>query len=407
MKNRICYLNARDRLLELAVPVGVEPVPLENCRGRVLAFDFAAGEDVPSFARSAFDGYALRSEDSLPASSERPVTLKLLEEVRAGKVPSCTVTSGTAVKILTGAPIPQGADAVIPYEKTLYTAETVTLRSAVREGENVIPAGEDMQTSRLLATRGTVIDAGLAGVLAAQGVTDPAVYLRPNIGLISTGDELVEPGETVPQGALRNSSRYLLAAALEEMGCRPVYLGLAGDRMEVIADRIADGISRCDAVLLTGGVSAGDYDLTPAGMRMSGVEIFVQGVDMKPGMACAYGVKDGRLVCGLSGNPAAAVTNFYAVVCPAIRRMCGRKDPIPEEILVTLRDAFPRSSRSTRLLRGRLDLSEGVAGMRLPSAQGNAVISSSAGCNVIAVVPAGSGPIPAGTVLKGFLPNGV
>ena len=107
---------------------------------------------------------------------------------------------------------------MIPYEKTLYTAETVTLRSAVREGENVIPAGEDMQTSRLLATRGTVIDAGLAGVLAAQGVTDPAVYLRPNIGLISTGDELVEPGETVPQGALRNSSRYLLAAALEEMG---------------------------------------------------------------------------------------------------------------------------------------------------------------------------------------------
>ena len=147
----------------------------------------------------------------------------------------------------------------------------------------------------------------------------------------------------------------------------------------------------------------GDYDLTPAAMEAIGAEILFRGVDMKPGMACAYGMKNGKLICGLSGNPASALTNFYAVALPALRKLTGQNTYLPQEIQVTLSNGFGKKSPKTRFLRGRLNFENGVVCMTLPEDQGNIVLSSTIGCNVMAVVPAGSGPIEAGTVLKGFL----
>lgn len=403
MKERIDYTEARDILLALAKPAGVESVPLESSGGRLLAHRLTARENVPAFDRSPYDGYALRAADTAGAEKSSPVILEITEEIPAGSVPGVPVAAGYAAKLLTGAPIPPGADAVVKYEDTEFTEREVKIFSALRSGENIVRAGEDVKQGQLLAESGTRIDPGLAGTLAAQGAAAPEVFRRPSIALITTGSELAEPGEVLSGGMIYNSNRYVLQTALEKEGCTVCYLGIAGDRAEKIAELITEGLSRCDAVILTGGVSAGDYDLTPRAMELAGAELLVKGVSMKPGMACAYGIAGDKLVIGLSGNPAAAITNFYSVVMPVIRKLCGCRYCVPQEITVTLAGDFNKKSKGTRLLRGKLELSGGRAVMRLPKEQGNAAISSMIDCDVMAVVPAGSGALKAGTELKGFL----
>lgn len=403
MKKKLSFIEARDLLLKHVKTIGKEKIPLLECFGRVLGQDLTANINVPPFDRSPLDGYAFRAEDSRNASKEHPVTLRVLEEIPAGSTPHCQVTKGYAVKILTGAPIPAGADAVIKYELTEFTNETVTIFESLQSGSNIIKKGEDVKVNEMLLRKGCHIDMGVSGTLAAQNIAYPVVYQIPKIGIISTGCELQEIGTLLKNGKIYNSNQYLLSHALKQFGCQPVILGSANDHTEQIQELIQQGLSTCDAVILTGGVSAGDYDLTPNAMRLAGAEILFQGVDLKPGMACAYGIKNEVLLCGLSGNPAAAITNFYLVALPAIRKLCGYQDPLLEEISVVLLDDFKKSNQRTRALRGKLDLSAGTVGMHIPNSQGNAVISSAIGCNVLAVIPSGNGPVKAGTILKGFL----
>ncbi|MBR6028880.1 MAG: molybdopterin molybdotransferase MoeA [Clostridia bacterium] len=397
------YGEARALLLARTQPLDTERVPLDSCAARVLAEDLLAAEDVPSFDRSPYDGYAFRAADTAEASREHPVTLRITEEIAAGKVPTRPVTAGTAAKILTGAPIPEGADAVCMFEKTSFTAESVTLYSPARPGENIVRRGEDVQSGTVLARVGDRIDAGIAGTLAAQGLCFPLVFRRPKVGLISTGDEVREADAPPEAGKIRNTNRHMLAAALQREGFEPLYLGLAGDDIGHIAALIEAGAAACDAVILTGGVSVGDYDLTPAAMEQCGCEMLFRGVELKPGMACAYGLLKGKLVCGLSGNPASSLTNYYMLALPALKRLAGRRDAVPEEITLTLRDDFGKKSPATRVLRGWLDLTDGTAGLRIPADQGNVVLSSAIGCSALAIVPAGSGKLEAGTKLKGFV----
>lgn len=403
MEKLFSYTGARDLLLQYAQPIGKEHIPLKDCAGRVLGQDVTAIANVPPFDRSPYDGYAFRAADSVKASRENPVTLHILEEIPAGGISHFPVTEGTAVKILTGAPIPEGADAVVPYEVTEFTEESVTIFAPSKSGSNIIRTGEDVKMGAILAEKGVRIDAGLSGTLASQNIAFPEVYKIPKIGIISTGSELVEVGEELEPGKIYNSNQYTLGTVLKELGCEPMILGNAIDSTEKISELIVKGLEECEALFLTGGVSVGDYDLTPAAMEMAGVEILFRGVSLKPGMACAYGVKDGKLVCGLSGNPASAITNYYAIAQPAIRKICGFTQVLPAEIEVSLAGGFGKKSRCTRLLRGKLDLSDGTVKMQLPTEQGNVVLSSTIGCNVMAIVPEGSGPLPAGTKLKGFL----
>ncbi len=403
MDNKLTFEAARALLLERTEPVGTETLPLEACGGRVLGKRVTAPRDVPPFARSPYDGYAFRAADSVTASREKPVTLRVLEEVAAGSLPRYPVPVGTAVRIMTGAPIPPGADAVVMFEKTAFTPETVTLYAPAKPGENVVPAGEDVRAGDTLGEAGTVIDAGLLGSLASQGFASLEVYRRPRAGLISTGSELMELGQPPEPGKIYNSNRYTFTALLAEAGLEPVWLGTAGDRVEDIAALIREGLTDCDGVILTGGVSVGDFDLTPAAMEACGAEILILRVDMKPGMACCFGKAGDTLLCGLSGNPASAMTGFYAVALPALKRLSGLRRCLPRELTVTLKTPYPKKSPVTRLLRGTLDLAGGEAGMTLSREQGNAVLSSAVGCDVMAVVPGGSGPLEAGTKLKGFM----
>ena len=396
------YLAARDLLLARVMPAGTETVSLFDCAGRVLARELRAAADVPAFDRSPYDGYAFRAADVASASRETPVTLRIIEEVPAGAVPTRSVTPRTAAKILTGAPVPEGADAVINYEATEFTKETVTLFAPVKPGGNIVRTGEDVKKGTILLRAGQVLDAGAVGALAAQGVAEPEVYRAPRVAVLSTGSELVEAGAEIGPGKIYNSNAYTLCAALKQHGFVPVYLGIAGDDAPAIEALLLQGLAGCDAVISTGGVSAGDYDLTPDAMERAGAELLFRGVALKPGMACAYGFRDGKILCGLSGNPASSLTNFYAIALPALKKLAGRADAVPQSFTVRLQSAFPKASRGTRLLRGRLDLSRGAAEMALSPDQGNVVLSSAIGNDVMAVVPAGSGPLEAGTELEAF-----
>ncbi len=398
----VSWTEARELLLGSARPVETERAPLQEAGGRILAADLNAAEDVPPFDRSAYDGYALRAADAARASKDRPVTLTLTETIAAGTVPRVEVTPGTAAHLMTGAPIPSGADCVINFERTSFTAETVTLFAPLRPGDNVVRRGEDVKAGTLLAPAGTMIDPGTAGTLAAQGAASVCVYRRPVIGLISTGSEVVEAEEAQRPGQIRNANRASFTALLRREGCEVRYLGLAGDEAAAIRDRIARGLADCDAVILTGGVSVGDWDVTPEAMAQAGAEILLRGVDMKPGMACAYGARDGKLVIGLSGNPASALTNFCACVLPAVRRLCGRARPQLPDFTAQLAADFRKKSPADRFLRGRLELAEGVVRFVPAAGQGNAVLSSAIGCDAFALIPAGSGPVSTGTALRGF-----
>lgn len=402
MGTKIEYRKARALLLDAVTPVERETVPLEEAGGRVLAQALTAREPVPPFDRSPYDGYAVRAADTQPAAVDRPVVLTVAEEIPAGTVARRPLEAGCAAKILTGAPIPLGADAVIPFERTSFTAESVTLTAPVTPGSNIIRAGEDVRPGQLLAPAGTVIDGGLAGVLAAQGVGAPQVFRRPRVGILSTGSEVAEISGPLAPGLIRDSNRYALAAAVTRLGCQPVVLGRVRDDVAEIGRAMEAGLDRCDVLLLTGGVSVGDYDLTPRAMELVGARVLVRGVALKPGMACAYAIRGEQLLCGLSGNPASALTNFWAVAAPVLRRLSGLREVIPPAFPVELARDYPKASPCLRMLRGRLDLSTGRARLRLETNQGNGVLSSAVGCDVMAEIPAGSGPLAAGTVLQAF-----
>lgn len=356
MKKTASFYEVRDMLLTHVQPIEKETIKLDACGGRILGQNVVARENVPPFDRSPYDGYAFCAADSKIASKENPVTLKILEEIPAGDIPHHVVTEGYAVKILTGAPIPAGADTVTPYEITEFTDETVTIFKEYVSGSNVVRAGEDIKKGDILAQSGTIIDAGLAGTLAGQNMEYPTVYRIPKIGILSTGSELLEIGCKPKLGKIYNSNQYTLSVAVQQLGCKVVVLGVVKDSAERICQLIQDGLSACDMVLVTGGVSVGDYDLTPAAMEMAGVQILQRGVDLKPGMACAFGVKDGKLVCGLSGNPASAITNFHAIVSPLIRKLSGCKEFVPTEIQAELLDSFKKKGHGTRLLRGKMEV---------------------------------------------------
>ena len=398
------YRAARELLLGMVGPISrVERVPLLEADGRVLAENVTAAGDVPPFDRSPYDGYAFRAADTAGADEAHPVTLFVLEEVPAGSMWSREVVAGTATKILTGAPIPPGADAVTKYEDTVFTAETVTISEAFSSGDNVIPRGEDVQKGQLLAEAGTVIDSALLGTLAAQGITEPRCYGVPRVGIITTGSELIGPGEPRSGGKIVNTNRYTFYAAVRRSGCEPVIIGTPGDDPQAIAGAMNEALDTCDLVISTGGVSVGDYDFTPDAMARTGAELLIRTLFLKPGGASAYALRDGKLLCGLSGNPASALTNFYAVVLPVLRKLQGLREPRLTEISVTLAEDFRKKSPKTRLIRGTLDLAEGTARMHVSKAQGNGVLHSLIGCDLLAEIPAGSPRLPAGTRLSAYL----
>ncbi len=399
---RCDYKSAIQVLTDAAVPIGTQKVEIEDALGRVLAKAVTASENVPSFDRSPYDGYAFRAEDTVGAAKGSGVTLNVIENIRAGQVAKRTVESNTAIRLMTGAMIPEGADAVCKYEETDFNDTEVTIKRQFRSQENIVRAGEDIKTGVELATAGTVIDAGLIGALASIGMTEIAVYRRPVAGIISTGDEVTDDAGDLLPGKIRNSNRYTMSAALRAIGYDTVYLGHVSDDVDAIADLADTGAGRCDVVISTGGVSAGDFDLVPDAMEHAGYEILVRHVGMKPGMACAYGVREGRLWLALSGNPASALTNLQCICYPALKKLAGYTEYDHKIIRFRLMQECKKAGAGTRFLRGRAEYVDGEVYLNTPPRQGNVVISSAKGCNAYGILTDMTAPVKKGTMIEGF-----
>lgn len=386
--------------LELVVqgvePLSSESVPLLCAAGRILAQDLHAAIDQPPFPRSPLDGYAVRGADTVGATKETPVTLKVTSKLYAGSYGETPVLPGEATRVMTGAMLPQGADCVIRQEDTDEGEETVRLYREHHTHENYVFAGEDFAKGSVLLKAGTKLDAAALSVAAASGYDCLTVYRQPRVALICTGDELVEPGNPLPPGKIYDSSLVYLSARLNQLGAQICCTTVAGDDLDTICRAVAQGAESADLVLTTGGASVGQRDLVPAALETLGAAVRFHGVAMKPGMPTLHATLGNVPVLGLSGNPFAAAVAFELLARPLL--FCMSQDPAMQlhRRSCTLSTPFGKPSRGRRFIRAVA--CEGS--VTLPEGHSSGQMHSMVGCNCLVDVPAGQGALEAGEVVE-------
>lgn len=391
----IDYSEARDLVLSAAKKLPAESVPLARALGRTLARDVRAREDIPPFTKATMDGYAVRSEDTRPEPDAAEVRLAVLADLPAGRLPRQAVGRGQAVRIMTGAPLPGGADAVVMVEDTAADERDVVVRRAVRSGDNIGLAGEDLKKGDAAVERGTVIGPAEIGMLAAAGLARVPVVRRPKLAVISTGDEIAEPGRPKRRGQIRNSNGPALTALALQAGADAAYLGIARDRKASLAAKLAKARS-ADVLVLSGGVSVGDYDLVKSELEAAGVKPVFWRVRIKPGKPVFFGVRGRQLVFGLPGNPTSSMVTFHLFVRPAIDRLLDRTAIGPTSATAVLDEAIALKPGRTQFLRGRLT-GRGPTLKVVPyEDQRSGVLRSMVRGRVLIIVPADSGRIEAG-----------
>ena len=316
--------EALDILLPLITPAAGESLSLTEAQGRIAFGDVQAMISIPPFARSPYDGYAFAARDAQGAGADHPVTLRVTREIAAGSPAGKAIGPGEAVKLMTGAPVPPGADTVVKFESTEFTVDSVTVFEPSAPGRDVIPAGEDDCAGDIIVRSGEVIGPAVCGMLAAQGLERVTVHGRPIVGILSTGSELAGGKEQIGDGKIHDSNRYSLGAACRALGMEARFIGALSDSKEGIAEAIHKGLAQCDALITTGGVSVGDYDYTASAAESAGVETLVRNVNMKPGGTCAIGRKGDKPVFCLSGNPASSLIAFYVLAQPCLKKMGGQ-----------------------------------------------------------------------------------
>lgn len=394
--------EGKDLLLAGVRPVETETVSLENGFGRILAEDIRARENIPPFDRSPLDGYALRARDIALASREAPVTLTVTEEVPAGAVAGAPVGAMEAVRIMTGAPVPAGADAVVKYEDTCFTEHRVTLFMPAASGSNIVRAGEDVRAGDIVMEAGDVLNPARIGVLAGLGYPRVLVYRKPLVRIISTGDELVDIARDLAPGKIRNSSAYMIQAFLQSWGMDARIHPIVGDDKDQIRKALETCMEDADCVLTTGGVSVGDFDFVLPAMEAAGAAILFWKARMKPGMATIGARKGKTLLVGLSGNPSAAVAALFVLCLPALRRLCGRRDWELPVIQAVLAEAYDKPSPGGRVLPGRLEIRDGKPFFITQKHQANGMISPWSRCNLVGMVPKGTGPLEKGSRIEAY-----
>ncbi len=317
--------DAQAEVIDACVPRPSSPVEVGEAVGLVLAEPVTAADNVPPFPNTAMDGYAVRAADVAKASSADPSRLTVIGTLAAGQAPGVLVGPGEALRIMTGAPFPEGADAVAIVETTRSDGDQVWVSAPVTAGEHVRGAGEDVVAGQEVFRAGTVLGPGHVGVLCSVGREKVAVVPAPVVGVLSTGDELVEGGGALLPGQIRDSNRRTLMALLRRDGFTAVDLGIARDDEADIERRLVDGAARCDAVLTSGGVSMGDFDLVKVVLDRIGVMHWMQ-VAIRPAKPFAFGRVGATPVFGLPGNPVSSMVSYEVLARPGLRRMAGRAD---------------------------------------------------------------------------------
>ncbi len=400
MRQNISLEEAQHLLLERATSPGECELSIGEALGRIVSRDVVAAQSLPSFDRSPLDGYALRACDTMSAQPTQPVTLWVIEEIPAGRAAAKTVTGGTAAKVLTGAPIPEGADVVVKQEDVFVDGNLIHVFQPLRARNNVVHIGENIKHGEMLAKQGTIVTAAIIGLLAEQGIKTLYVYEPIKAAIISTGDELVGLDEPLTLGKIYDSNRHTLQARCKELGIDPVLLANVPDCRAQIAARIEEGLAAADVVITTGGVSVGDYDLVKDAVETLGASILFWRVDIKPGSPMLAAVKDGKMIIGLSGNPVAAMITFDLLAVPLLKKMMGYNKYFYSRLQGTLVNGFHKASEQRRFLRAKLLTESGRLWIRLMGMQTNSALKSMAECNLFVDIPAGSGALAAGeTVL--------
>ena len=383
--------EALERILSRITPLGDERVALLDALGRVLAESVVAEHDIPPWPNSSMDGYALRSADTQGAGADRPVRLTLAGHVAAGRLAERALGPGETYRIFTGAPLPEGADAVIPQEDVTVEGAEVRVPRPLKLGDYVRPRGEDMRPGDRLFEPGRGLSPADLGVLATVGRSRVAVIRRPVVGILSTGDEIADLGAPIGPGQIPNSNTYSLMAQVRAAGAEPLNLGVARDRQDEIEARLAWGLG-ADLLISSAGVSVGEHDHVKAALAALGAEQHLWLVDMRPGKPITFAtvpspLKGALPVFGLPGNPVSAMVTFELFVRPAIRRMGGHTRlgrPVrPARALAPI--ANPGRRRG--YLRVTLSEEDGGLGARLTGEQGSGILRSMSAADGLAIVP--------------------
>ena len=390
----LSYEQARQVILENIAPAGIEQVDLVDAVGRVLVEDVVAPWDMPLWDNSAMDGYAVRSGDC----AEIPCKLKVTGYIPAGaRADGIEVKPGCAVKIMTGAPIPTGADAVVPFEETGETSgEQVSLQAVVSVRQHIRYTGEDVRSGQTVIMAGTIIRPPEVSMLASFGRARVPVFRRPVVAILSTGDELIEVGRTPGAGEIINSNTLALAAAVREAGGIARIVGIARDNLESHREKLQEGL-KADMLVTSAGVSAGDRDLVRVVLEELGVKQLFWKVCIKPGKPTAFGIKEGKPVFSLPGNPVSSMITFEAFVRPALLRMMGQRQVLRPTFRATLRDDIKnKESDRTSLLRIRLEREGDRFYASTAGKQQTGLLKTMVNSAAIAVIPPGRGFMAAG-----------
>lgn len=376
-------------------PLGIEKVRLTNGQERVLAEDLYADSDIPGFDNSAMDGYALRSFDTKGASKDRPKVLEVIEDLKAGYVSKKILKDGQAIKIMTGASIPKGADSVImveytkkvigdrlwvigknPKPKTQHPKpEIIQLLREVKKGENIRKAGEDIKKGELVIKKGALLRPSHIGILASLGKSKIKVAKRPKAAILVTGDEVVDVDDKLTPGKLRSSNTYTLYSQIIGCGGTPKNLGIAKDEPIQLEKRIKKGLD-CDLIVTSGGVSVGEYDFVKYVLAKMGTDIKFWQVAIRPGKPLVFGMLKGKPIFGLPGNPVSSMVSFEFFVRPAILKMLGQKEDDRKEVEAVLEEDITKKKGIRYFLRAKTIWSKGLYLTRGVGPQGSGILKS-------------------------------
>ncbi len=396
--------EARRIILDSLRPGSHEICELSQTYGRVLAEQVIASHDVPGFDNSSMDGFAVRSQDVRTAGESSSVTLSIQEEIAAGSISTVRLKEGYAIRVMTGAPIPPGADAVVEQELTEGRNGSVSVRSAVQVGRNVRPRGDDIRAGSVVLGPGSLLTSARVGVLASLGIAAIKVYRKPKVAVLTTGNELIDVSATPDPGQVRNSNAYSLAGLVKESGGEVVDLGIARDDPDELASRIREGL-RYDALITSGGVSVGKYDYVLQALQSEGVEIRFWKVNIKPGRPFAFGVMKGAggfpiPVFALPGNPVSSVVVFLQFARYGLERLRGNEEFVPLRTTAILREAITKKDGKRHFVRGVARNEKGGLSVVTTGTQSSGVLTSLSKANCLIIIPEEAGNVPAGSSVE-------
>jgi molybdopterin molybdotransferase len=386
-------------ILDTTPVLGMEKVDIITALGRVIGEDICAPYDIPPWDNSAMDGYAVRSEDTGGVSQDHPIVLTVIEDLPAGYVARKRIKKGEAIRIMTGAPLPEGADSVVMVEETEASGEKVKLLKKTEPGQHIRKAGEDVKKDELVIPQGTVLRPAEIGMLAALRRSFISLYQRPTVSILCTGDELVDVDGELKEGQIVSSNSYTLASQVKECGGIPLVLGIARDKKEELERKFREGL-RADVIISSAGVSVGDYDLVKGVLKDIGMEMKFWKVAMRPGQPLAFGTIGGKPAFGLPGNPVSSMISFEQFVRPYILKMQGHKKIFRPVVEAIWQEDFRKKTGRKYFVRCIVRKRDGGYLASSTGEQGSGILKSMVLANGLAIFPEEKDVIKAGERVK-------